>query len=284
MPLVTVVGSVNLDLVAAASRLPRPGETITDAEFSRHPGGKGANQALAARRMGADVRLVARVGTDPEADLALALLDDAGVDLTSCRRLAGTATGVALIVVDASGENQIVVAPGANRELKGDDVAVAVEGADVVICQLEVPVGAVEAAVEHAPFSILNAAPARSLPPALLARCDVVVVNETESEFFGHALDGAGLVVTTLGPEGAVAFRQGSEVARVPAPRVETVDTVGAGDTFVGVLAVEMANGADLDAALRMACAAAALATTERGAQSSIPMRADVDQFLEAQR
>lgn len=279
MPLVTVVGSVNLDLVATASRLPRPGETITDAEFSRHPGGKGANQALAARRMGVDVRLLARVGDDPEADLALSLLVEAGVDLSSCRRSADTPTGVALIVVDEVGENQIVVAPGANRELTSADVAL--DHAEIVVCQLEVSVDAVAAAAEQAAFTVLNAAPARPLPPALLSVCDVIVVNQTESEFYGSALDAAGLVITTLGADGAVAFRKGVEIARAPSPQVETVDTVGAGDTFVGALAVEMANGTPLDASLRLACAAAALATTRRGAQSSIPMRADVERFLE---
>lgn len=278
MPLVTVVGSVNLDLVATAPRLPRPGETITDAEFSRHPGGKGANQALAARRMGADVRLVARVGDDSGAALALSLLDEGGVDLSECRRLEGIPTGVALIVVDDGGENQIVVAPGANRALTAADVAVS--DADVVICQLEVSVEAVEAAADQAAFTVLNAAPARPLPPTLISKCDVVVVNETESEFYGPALAGAGLVVTTLGAHGAIATRNGTEVARAPSPQVEVVDTVGAGDTFVGAFSVEMASGTPLDQALRIACAAGALATTRRGAQSSIPMRIEVDRFL----
>lgn len=277
MPLVTVVGSVNLDLVVTAARLPRPGETITDAEFSRHPGGKGANQALAARRMGADVRLVANVGDDPEADLALSLLTEAGVDLTACRRLADASTGVALIVVDAAGENQIVVAPGANRDLSTTDIVVA--DADVVICQLEVPVDAIQAAADQARFTILNAAPARPLPSSLLSRCDAIVVNETEREFYGSAFDDVGLVITTLGADGAVAHRDGSEIARVPSPQVEAIDTVGAGDTFVGALAVEMANGTPLDGGLAMACAAAALATTRRGAQPSIPTRAEVERF-----
>ncbi|MDX1449436.1 MAG: ribokinase [Acidimicrobiia bacterium] len=271
---ITVIGSVNLDLVATAPRLPRPGETITDATFSRHPGGKGANQALAARRMGADVRFVGRTGADPEAALATALLRDAGVDLAACREDPTVNTGVALIVVDANGENQIVVAPGANRRLDPDGVAVA--ASDTVVCQLEIPVETVAHAVARAAFSILNAAPARELPPQLLSACDVVVVNETEAEFYGERLDDVALVVTTLGAEGAVATRGGRQVARVPAPQVETVDTVGAGDTFVGALAVELADGADLTDALRLACAAGALATTVSGAQSSIPDRSAV--------
>lgn len=278
MPSVSVVGSVNLDLVAHAPRLPRPGETITDALFSRHPGGKGANQALAACRMGAEVRLLACVGDDPEADLALHLLREAGVDLAGCRRLAGAPTGVALIVVDAEGENQIVVAPGANRLLTPDHVDVA--GADVVICQLEVPVETVLAAVEQATFSIVNAAPARSLPAGLLAAADVVVVNETEREALGDALGAAPLVVTTMGGAGSVAHRRGTEIARVPALPVEVVDTVGAGDAFVGALAVELAAGTGLTAALATANAAGGLAATRHGAQTSLPTRREIEDLV----
>lgn len=276
---VSVVGSVNLDLVATAPRLPRPGETVTEAEFARHPGGKGANQALAARRLGAEVRLVACVGNDPEADMATSTLRDAGVDLSGCRQIAAAPTGVALIVVDTRGENQIVVAPGANRHLSAGDIDV--KGADVVVTQLEVPLEAVIAAVEASSFAVVNAAPARTLPAALLASCDVVVVNQTEDAFFGDALEAAAMVVTTLGADGAVA-RQGSRmVARAAAPKVEVVDTVGAGDTFVGALAVELAGGAELDEALRFACAAGALATTRPGAQSAMPRREEVLTILE---
>lgn len=279
MAQISVVGSVNLDLVATAPRLPRPGETITEAEFARHPGGKGANQALAARWLGAEVRLVACVGDDPEAGIATSTLRDAGVDLSGCRQIATAPTGVALIVVDAHGENQIVVAPGANRHLSADDIDVT--GADVVVTQLEVPVEAVIAAVEASSFAVVNAAPARTLPAALLASCDVVVVNQTEAAFFGDALDAVAVVVTTLGADGAVA-RQGSRVvARAATPKVEVVDTVGAGDTFVGALAVELAGGAELGQALRFACAAGALATTRPGAQSAMPKREEVLTILE---
>lgn len=274
MSRICVVGSVNLDLVATAARLPRPGETITDAVFDRHPGGKGANQALAARRMGAEVSLTACVGADAESEQALALLRAAGVDLTRCRVVADAPTGVALIVVDSAGENQIVVAPGANRALSPSDLDVG--GADAVVCQLEVPLGVVEAAITAAPMSILNAAPARTLPSAVLGACDVVVVNETERAFYGSTLDGAPLVVVTLGAAGAVALRNGVEVARHAAPPVQVVDTVGAGDSFVGALAVELANGSDIDQALRVAVAAGAVATTRSGAQSSIPHREEV--------
>ncbi|MEX0757577.1 MAG: ribokinase [Acidimicrobiia bacterium] len=271
---VAVVGSVNLDLVATAPRLPRPGETVTDANFFRHPGGKGGNQALAARRMGADVRMIARVGDDTEGQAATALLRDAGVDLAACRVSPGTHTGIAVIVVDAAGENQIVVAPGANRLLGVSDVDVA--GADVVVCQLEIPLPTVEHAIRTAAFGVLNCAPARQLPPGLLAECDVVVVNQTEADFYGSDLAHARLVVKTLGADGAVALERGVEVARVPSLRVDTVDTVGAGDTFVGTLAVELADGATLVEALKMATAAGAIATTRSGAQPAIPTRDEV--------
>ena len=279
MSQVTVVGSVNLDLMARAPALPRPGETITDATFERHPGGKGANQALAARRMGAEVSLIACVGDDAEAEIATRLLLDAGVDLSRTCVVADAATGVALIVVGPDGQNQIVVAPGANRSLTPADVDL--EGADVVICQLEIPVDVVASAVERAAFSVLNCAPARPLPEGLLARCDVVVVNETERAAYGTALDGARLVVVTLGAEGAAAYEKGSEVARARSLDVEAIDTVGAGDTFVGTLAVELGSGRDLAAALGMAAAAGAVATTRPGAQPAIPTRAEVAARLE---
>ena len=278
MSLITVVGSINLDLVASAPALPRAGETVTDAVFSRHPGGKGANQAVAARRMGADVRMIGCVGRDAEADLATAILRAEGVDLTGCRVVDDHHTGVALIAVAPDGENQIVVAPGANKALTADDVDLT--GAETVVCQLEIPVDAVDAAVGRASFSILNCAPARPLPASLLEACDVVVVNEREREFYGPMLSRVPLVIQTLGAAGAVAIRDSEEFLRVPTMRVEAIDAVGAGDTFVGTLAVELTAGKSLEDALRMANAAASLATTKRGAQASIPRRADVLEAL----
>jgi ribokinase len=278
MPKVTVVGSVNLDLVATTPSLPRPGETVTDATFERHPGGKGANQALAARRMGADVSLIACVGADAEGETATRLLMEAGVDLSQCRRVVDLPTGVALIVVDAAGENQIVVAPGANRELRPGDVALG--AGDVVVCQLEIPVDVVSEALQHAGLGILNCAPARALPPDVLAAADIVVVNETERSFYGDALDTVELVITTLGGNGAVAHRGRTELARMPAIDVTPIDTVGAGDAFVGALAAELASGSDLDHAMRVATAAAGLTTTRRGAQPAIPQRHEVVALL----
>jgi ribokinase len=279
MSRVTVVGSVNLDLVATAPRLPVPGETVTDATFSTHPGGKGANQALAARRLGAEVRFIGCVGSDSEATQATRLLREAGVDMTGCRAVDGHATGVALIVVGPDGENQIVVAPGANRALSPEDVVLTAE--ETVICQLEIPVETVATAVRQAGFSILNCAPARDLPDAVLADCDVVVVNQSERDFYGSRLERVPLVVQTLGAAGAVAMKGGVELVRVPSLAVKSVDAVGAGDAFVGALAVELAAGSDISDALRIATATGALATTRRGAQSAMPTRDEVMEALE---
>lgn len=274
---VTVVGSVNLDVVATADRLPRPGETITGATLDRHPGGKGANQALAAARAGADTSLVAAVGRDAEADLALALLVEAGVDLGRIKRC-DDPTGIALIAVDASGENQIIVAPGANRSLRSDDLDPAPGG--TVLCQLEIEVDVVRSALDGAELSVLNCAPARELPAELFEMADVIVVNETEREYYGTHLASHPLCIVTLGARGAVALRQGSEVARAVPPRVEVVDTVGAGDTFVGYLSVELGVGRSIQEALEVAVVAGALATTRPGAQPSIPDRLTVNDLM----
>ncbi|NIV21554.1 MAG: ribokinase, partial [Gammaproteobacteria bacterium] len=180
-PRIAVVGSVNLDLVIRVARFPAPGETLTGAELSRFPGGKGGNQALAARRLGAEVHMVACVGDDMAADEALAQLKAEGVSLACCRRLAGVSTGLAMILVDDSGQNQIVVAPGANAGFSPDFLEL--PECDGVIAQLEIPMGTlVQAAERHGGFFCLNAAPARPLAPELLARTDLLVVNEVEAE------------------------------------------------------------------------------------------------------
>ncbi|WP_300395321.1 ribokinase [Henriciella sp.] len=276
------VGSVNLDLVAACDRLPAPGETVTGARFAKYPGGKGANQALAARRLGAVVSMIARVGKDAHAEAALALLREDGVDLSHLVVDEEAATGVALIAVDAEGENQIVVASGANGKLEPRDVE-GVGPADAVLCQLEVPVAAVEAAsrIDTKLFAI-NLAPALPVPAGLLERADLLIVNEGEAEFYGDALyRGEGMVAKTLGREGAVLYRAGKEVARMPVYAVPVIDTVGAGDTFCGALAVALAEGMEEGAALRFASGAAALAVTKEGAQPSLPWRKDVEAFLQ---
>lgn len=279
-PRIVVVGSVNLDLVATGTRLPSPGETVTGATFARHPGGKGANQALAARRLGAEVALIGRVGRDSMAEEALALLRAGGVDVSGCLAHESAATGVALIAVDASGENQIVVAPGANATLAPD--ALVLPDADVVLCQLELPVATVAKAATLAKgLFCVNLAPAAQVDDIVLQRADLVVVNETEAAFYGTALHAArGKVAVTYGAKGAALFSGGAEIARAPAPKVHAVDATGAGDAFVGALVVALLEAMPDGAALRFACAAGGLAATKPGAQPSLPLRADVDALV----
>jgi ribokinase len=271
----TVVGSVNLDLVARCERLPRPGETVTGAAFDRLPGGKGANQALAARRLGADVRLIGAVGRDSFADDALVELRAAGVELELARR-ENEPTGVAVILVDEGGENQIVVAPGANSTVSAEQLG-ALDRA--VLTQNELPVEAIQAASARAPaFFCLNAAPGRPVPAEVLARADVVVVNPFELEALGG--EPHGLVALTLGAEGAVLLERGSEVARGRPPRVDAVDGTGAGDAFTASLVVALLEGRPREEALGRACAAGAIAASRFGAQPSLPTSADVDAIL----
>lgn len=276
---IVVVGSVNLDIVASVEVLPVAGETVTGASLSQFPGGKGANQALAAKRLGADVALVARVGNDANADEALALLSAGGVDLEHCTRDAHAATGVALIAVAAGGENQIVVAPGANRELQSEHLLL--PAADALICQLEVPLEVVSEAIESfSGFSSINLAPALAVPYTLISQADLVVVNETEAAFYGRSLDNARLLATTYGAEGAVLTRSGMEVARTKPASIDAVDTTGAGDTFTAALTLAIVEGMELQTALDFACTAGAIAATRQGAQPSLPHRSEVDALI----
>jgi ribokinase len=276
MPTVAVIGSVNLDIVARVARLPAPGETVTGAKLHRFPGGKGANQALAAQRLGADVSLVARVGDDAAADEALALLRAGGVDLSACVAIPDVATGTALIAVAPSGENQIVVAPGANRYLLPDQLEV--PDSDAVICQLEVPVETVvSVATAYKGFFCVNLAPAMEIDVAVLQRADLVVVNETESDWYGASLSACtGLVATTRGAGVASLERDGEVIAEARPPATEAVDATGAGDTFTAALTVALVEGQAPEAALQFACAAGAVAVTKMGAQPSLPMRSEV--------
>ena len=280
-PTVCVVGSINLDLVVAAPRLPLPGETVSGGIHSQHPGGKGANQALAAQRQGADVTLIGAVGDDVTAGQALAILRSDGVDLSRVVTIAEAATGVAQIVVDDDGENQIAVAPGANHRLEA--AAVDASGFDAVLCQLEVTDAVVIAAAEQATgLFCLNAAPSRPIPDLVLGRCDVVIVNETENAMLAGQLEGyGGLLVVTKGAAGADAFRGGEQVGSAGPPRVVAIDAVGAGDSFCGSLVVSLAQGREMDEMLVRACAAGALAATRRGAQPSIPTAAEVGALLQ---
>jgi ribokinase len=268
-PRLTVVGSINLDLVVRASRLPRPGETVSGASFARVPGGKGANQAVAAARLGAEVRMIGCVGRDELAGEALAGLREAAVDERWLEKEAPT--GIALITVDAEGETTIVVAPGANAELRPDDLELGAAGA--VLCQQEIPAETVAAAARLAPRFFLNAAPARNGAP----QAEVTIVNRLELEALGER---AGLVCLTLGAEGAVLLEEGNEVARAEPPAVEAVDGTAAGDAFTACLVVSLLEGRTREDVLRRACAAGALAASRFGAQTSLPTAEEVDALL----
>lgn len=274
---ILVIGSVNLDFSASVSRLPVAGETITGAELHCFPGGKGANQALAARRLGANVQLIACVGNDAKASEALTLLNEGGVDLSRCVIDDTAATGVALICVAPSGENHIVVAPGANATLTYDRFSLPT--AEALICQLEVPHETItQAASEFSGFVCVNLAPASEVDDALLTHADVLVVNETESAWYGDKLSLCrGFVATTYGERGAELRKDGNLIAKATPPPVETIDTTGAGDTFTAALTLALVEGREPEQCLVFACAAAAMATTKRGAQPSLPMRAEID-------
>jgi ribokinase len=267
-PRVVVVGSVNLDLVVRVERLPEPGETVGGGTFARVPGGKGANQAVACARLGAEVTMIAAVGRDPFAEEALAGLREAGVTLEL--QESDCSTGVAVIQVDGRGETTISVAPGANAML-GE---VELPPHDAVLCQLEVPDAAVVSAWEACGgLFCLNAAPAR--PIAVDA--DLTVVNRHELESLSRR---DGLVALTLGPEGAVLLDDGKEIARATSPPVEAVDGTAAGDAFTACLVVSLLEGLRQEEALRRACAAGAVAASRFGAQPSLPTTAEVDAIL----
>lgn len=269
---ITVVGSANIDLVARTERLPRPGETLTDAVFERVPGGKGANQAVAAARLGAQVRFIGRIGTD---DLVLRSLKHEGVDTSGVVRDEGE-SGVALIVVDASGENVIVVAPGANARLTPEDIDIG--QAEAVIAQQEIPPAAIAAAAAKAPYFCLNAAPARG-PLALDRQPDLLVVNRYEYEQVGPY---KGLTALTIGAEGAVLLKNGGEIAQATPPKITAVDGTAAGDAFVAALVLGLLEERSHKDALTRACAAGALAASRPGAQPSLPTAAELDEILSA--
>ena len=276
-PRLTVVGSINVDLVARVRRLPRAGETVTDASLEYVPGGKGANQAVAAARLGARVRMNGCVGSDQLSDLAVRTLRGAGVDTSPVFHV-GTDTGLAMILVADSGENQIVVVPGANAHLDPEDIDL--RDGDAVLCQLEIPESTVVAAASAATgFFCLNAAPARAVPPDVLRRADLVVVNRYELETLSQT---PRLVALTLGAEGAVLLEHGEDVARASPPHVQAVDGTGAGDAFTACLVVSLLEGREREEALRRACAAGAIAASRPGAQPSLPTAAEVDEILRA--
>jgi ribokinase len=273
---VVVVGSINVDLVVTLERLPAPGETVIGGEFARHGGGKGANQAVAAARAGARVRFVGAVGADEFGDAALAELRDAGVDVSGVARLTGEATGVALIAVDREGRNQIAVASGANARVEAESVAAAgaLRAGDVCLLGFEVPNAALVAAARTAASAgariVLNPAPARAIPEALLGLGVVLTPNEQEAEALGGAealaARASAPVVVTLGARGA-RLLDGDSATALPAPAVEVVDTTGAGDAFNGVLAAGLAAGLALAEAARRAVDAASTSVQAPGAR-----------------
>lgn len=297
--MITVVGSINLDLIATVGRLPGPGETVPGGDFTSAPGGKGANQALAAARAGAAVRMVGAVGKDAFAGEALAYLKEGGVDLGGVAEM-HTATGIALILVGSDGENMIAVVPGANGTVVPADLAKAkFAKGDIVLLQHEIPLSTVDAAIGAArqagATTMLNTAPFRAEAASLVGKADYVVANETEFDLYADALAlPAGerpermrefarrthaTVIVTLGGEGVLAAK-GGDLFHVDALKIKPVDTVGAGDTFCGYLAAGLSAGLGLEEALRRAAAAGSLACLKPGAQPSIPLAAEVDAAL----
>lgn len=288
---IAVVGSCNVDFVVPVSALPGPGETVLGGDHLRTPGGKGANQSVAAARLGGEVAFVGRTGDDELAGTIRDALSGAGVDLSWLREVPDTPSGIALITVAEGGENTIAVSPGANARLSAADIRAAVPllaEAAVTLVQLEIAPETVDAAVRAAGGTVvLNPAPARTLPPALLSEVDVLVPNRSELAFLAGApesttleeaaaqattLDGPGAVVVTLGAEGALVVHQG-RTTHVPATEVDAVDATGAGDAFCGALADGLARGASLEDATRWAVRVAGLSTTRWGAQSGMPTR-----------
>jgi ribokinase len=281
-PRIRVIGSINLDIVARVPALPRPGETVSGGVLAHYPGGKGANQALAARKLGAQVSMFGCVGKDSARDQALALLREHHVDLAGIAVLEDVATGVALIAVDKAGENQIVVAPGANAHVSASTLPELSGDFDATLCQLELPVETI-AFIARTITGLLciNLAPAQPLPQEVLDRADILVVNETEAAFYGDQLHGSkALIIQTLGAAGAVALQNGKEIARSASPAVTPIDTTGAGDTFVGAFIVAFLSEGSVAKALAYACVAGAAATLTAGAQTSMPNRDQVAALL----
>jgi len=288
---IAVVGSANVDHVVRVPHLPLPGETVLGSAYAQHMGGKGANQAVAASRLGADVFFIGAVGTDAAGALAVASLEAEGIDCTAVARIADAATGVALITVDDQGENQIGVAPGANLLLDPAGVAARVAAAEpsVVLAVLEVPLAAVVSAAQatgdRAARFVVNAAPAQALPDPLLRCKPLIVVNADELREVGPSAGalverGAEAVIVTRGREGAAVITADGEVSIAGEDAGPVVDATGAGDAFCGALAALLAEGLELGLAARMANAAAALSVRRAGARDGMPTRPELDAYL----
>lgn len=305
MAFIVVVGSLNADMVVRVPHIPAPGETILGSGFETIPGGKGANQAVAAARLGAEVAMIGRVGAGALGDMLLANLENDKVDHRWVRQDPDSPTGIAMIEVSEDGQNSIVVAPGANHRLTPQDVEDAESlfaQAKILLLQLEIPLDAVIAAAKlarkHQVKVLLNPAPAQPLPAELLSLVDILVPNETEAALLTNKpvdtletareaarslqAEGPGTVIITLGERGCLVVDQAGE--RVfPAFPVQAVDTTAAGDAFIGAFAVAMAEGKPVDEALAWGRAAGALAASKAGAQPSLPSRAELLAFLARQ-
>lgn len=300
---VLVIGSLNMDLVAQAERLPRAGETLLGQSFATVPGGKGANQAVAAARLGGQVAMIGCVGADAYGHALRQALADEGIDCQGVRVAEDVATGIAMIVVDANSQNAIVIVAGGNGQLESTDIERfdgLLQAADVVVCQLEIPYPVVAFVLQRAHEAgktvILNPAPVTGpLPSQWLGWIDYLIPNETEAQALtGLAVNsvaeaeqaasllrqaGAGKIIVTLGERG-VLFADGAQFRHSPGRRVQAVDTTAAGDTFVGGFAAALARGLDESQAIAFGQAAAALSVTRAGAQPSIPTLAQVEQVL----
>jgi ribokinase len=286
---IAVAGSANADLCLGLDRLPVAGDTMLAGDVRWRPGGKGANQAAAAARLGAATRFLAAVGDDASGSVALGGLADAGVDLSAVRRVGGSPTGVAVVCVDVHGDNLIVVAPGANGGLEPADLRID-PGTAAVLVSLEIPAATAAAALAEAhrlgALAVLNVAPADAASPSIVAAADVVIANEGEAaavaggrDLAALASDVGAIVVATAGPAGVRAATPGGEELHVPALSADVIDTVGAGDCFAAALTVALAEGQALAAALRFAVAAATLKVGRPGARAT-PTRDEVEALL----
>ena len=300
--MITVVGSLNMDLVTYTSRMPAAGETIIGKSFRQIPGGKGANQADAIAKLGAEVKMIGCVGCDGMGTALLDSLRNDGVDVTMVKRVDGISTGIASITVDSSGSNSIIVVPGANGRLSIEDLQAsleAIENSEIVVAQLEVPIETVRFAIKTAKqmgkLTILNPAPAAELEDEFLSNVDILVPNETELELLSgirihneaeleraaQLLINKGVqeLIVTLGSKGCVHLNKPGSKA-YPAYKVDAIDTTAAGDSFIGALAAAISEGKTLEEAIRFATAVGALTVTKEGAQSSLPFRKEVEAFI----
>ena len=275
-PRIAVVGSINADLVVQMPKLPGRGETVSSAEPAWFPGGKGANQAVAAARMGGNVSMFGAIGADEPGQMCLSALKQSGVNVDAVVTVSSP-TSTALVMVEHSGENQIVVTDGANQYACFD--AEQISAADAVIVQFEIPESViVEVGKAAKGIFCVNAAPVRELSDELASLIDVLIVNEHEFAQLGEPK--SGLVIVTAGEKEVVAYLNGEVVAKSQPPKVEALDTVGAGDTFVGAFVVAYASGKTIPDSLDLACAASALSTLKLGAQSGMPTANEVKEFF----